>query len=101
MYKRQVLDRALDLPVGTWLGAGTLLTRGTALKPFTWPANVALPNRHTTQGYEPNVLLMAGSITLQQGALIPSQTKLVFPAGTDYVELRPGTAAEQLSLIHI
>ena len=90
-----VLDRALDLPAGTRLGAGTLLTGGTALKPFTWPANVALPNRHTTQGYEPNVLLMAGTITLQQGALIPSQTKLVFPAGTDYVELRPGTAADQ------
>ncbi|WZB76537.1 hypothetical protein WJ972_13325 [Achromobacter insuavis] len=44
-----------------------MLTRGTALKAFTWPANVALPNRYTTQAYEPNVLLMAGTITLQQG----------------------------------
>ncbi|CUK12919.1 Uncharacterised protein [Achromobacter sp. 2789STDY5608615] len=90
-----VLEHALDLPAQTRLGAGTLLTRGTALKAFTWPANVALPNRYTTQAYEPNVLLMAGTITLQQGALIPSQTKLVFPEGTDYVELRPGTAADQ------
>ncbi|MCH3843166.1 hypothetical protein LZC30_09575, partial [Campylobacter jejuni] len=51
--------------------------------------------RYTTQAYEPNVLLMAGTITLQQGALIPSQNKLVLPEGTDYVELRPGTAADQ------
>ncbi|MCV6809387.1 filamentous hemagglutinin family protein [Achromobacter ruhlandii] len=90
-----VLKHALDLPAQTRLGPGTLLTRGTALKAFTWPANVALPNRYTTQAYEPNVLLMTGTITLQQGALIPSQTKLVFPEGTDYVELRPGTAADQ------
>nr|WP_313702498.1 filamentous hemagglutinin family protein [Achromobacter sp.] len=90
-----ILKQAVDLPAGTRLGAGTLLTSGTAMKPFTWPANLALPNLHTTQGYEPNVLLMAGTITLKQGALIPSQAKLVFPAGTDYVELRPGTAADQ------
>ncbi|CAB3926921.1 hypothetical protein LMG3481_05973 [Achromobacter deleyi] len=90
-----VLKQAVDLPAGTRLGAGTLLTDGTSLRAFTWPANVALPNLYTTQGYEANVLLMEGTITLQQGALIPSQAKLVFPAGTDYVELRPGTAADQ------
>ncbi|MFD4838738.1 filamentous hemagglutinin family protein [Achromobacter sp. NPDC058515] len=90
-----ILRQAVDLPVGTHLGAGTLLASGTAMKAFTWPANLALPNLHTTQAYEPNVLLMAGSITLKQGALIPSQAKLVFPAGTDYVELRPGTATDQ------
>ncbi|MFF7055176.1 filamentous hemagglutinin family protein [Achromobacter spanius] len=90
-----ILDQAVNLPVGTRLGAGTMLTAGTALQSFTWPANVALPNLYTTQGYEPNVLLMAGTITLKQGALIPSQTKLVFPEGVDYVELRPGTAADQ------
>ncbi|CUJ70039.1 Heme:hemopexin utilization protein A [Achromobacter kerstersii] len=90
-----ILKQAVDLPVGTRLGAGTVLTAGTAMQAFTWPANVALPNLYTTQGYEPNVLLMAGSITLKQGAFIPSQTKLVFPDGVDYVELRPGTAADQ------
>lgn len=90
-----ILKQAVELPAGTRLGAGTLLAGGTAMQAFTWPANVALPNLHTTQGYEPNVLLMAGTITLKQGALIPSQAKLVFPAGTDYVELRPGTAADQ------
>ncbi|QVQ26998.1 filamentous haemagglutinin family protein [Achromobacter deleyi] len=90
-----ILKQAVDLPVDTRLGAGTLLSSGTAMKAFTWPANLALPNLHTTQAYEPNVLLMAGSITLKQGALIPSQAKLVFPAGTDYVELRPGTATDQ------
>ena len=90
-----ILKQAVDLPVGTRLGAGTLLTAGTAMQAFTWPANVALPNLHTTQAYEPNVLLMAGAITLKQGALIPSQAKLVFPEGVDYVELRPGTAADQ------
>ncbi|KRC70126.1 hemagglutinin [Achromobacter sp. Root83] len=90
-----ILKQAVDLPVNTRLGAGTLLTSGTAMKAFTWPANLALPNLHTTQAYEPNVLLMAGTITLKQGALIPSEAKLVFPAGTDYVELRPGTAADQ------
>lgn len=90
-----VLKQAVDLPSGTRLGAGTLLTGGTAMMAFTWPANVTLPNLHTTQGYEANVLLTASDITLKQGALIPSQTKLVFPEGTDYVELRPGTAADQ------
>ncbi|KAG0921731.1 hypothetical protein G6F31_020206 [Rhizopus arrhizus] len=38
---------------------------------------------------------MEGTITLKQGAFIPSQTKLVFPTGTDYVDLRPGTPADQ------
>ena len=90
-----ILKQAVVLPAGALLGAGTLLTAGTSLQAFTWPANVALPNLHTTQGYEPNVLLMAGTITLKQGALIPSQTKLIFPQGTDYYELRPGTAADQ------
>ncbi|MDR6601016.1 filamentous hemagglutinin family protein [Achromobacter deleyi] len=90
-----ILKQAVDLPAGTRLGAGTVLTAGTSMQAFTWPANVALPNLHTTQGYEPNVLLMAGTITLKQGAFIPSQTKLVFPEGTDYVELRPGTAVDQ------
>ena len=90
-----IVKQAVNLPAGTRLGAGTLLTAGTAMRAFTWPANVALPNLHTTQGYEANVLLMGSAITLQQGALIPSQTKLVFPEGTDYVELRPGTAADQ------
>ncbi|PPA75436.1 hemagglutinin [Achromobacter spanius] len=90
-----ILKQAVDLPVGTRLGAGTLLTAGTALQAFTWPANVALPNLYTTQGYEPNVLLMAGTITLKQGSVIPSQAKLVFPDGVDYVELRPGTTADQ------
>ncbi|MBB1627744.1 hemagglutinin [Achromobacter sp. UMC71] len=90
-----VLGQAVDLPAGTRLGAGTLLVDGTSLQSFTWPANVALPNLYTTQGYEPNVLLMEGTITLKQGAFIPSQTKLVFPAGTDYVDLRPGTPADQ------
>lgn len=90
-----ILKQDVNLPAGTRLGAGTLLTAGTSMQAFTWPANVALPNLHTTQGYEANVLLMAGTITLQQGALIPSQTKLVFPSGVDYVELRPGSAADQ------
>ncbi len=90
-----VLNQAVDLPAGTRLGAGTLLVGGTSLQSFTWPANVALPNLYTTQGYEPNVLLMEGTITLKQGAFIPSQTKLVFPAGTDYVDLRPGTPTDQ------
>ncbi len=90
-----VLSQAVDLPAGTRLGAGTLLAGGTSLQSFTWPANVALPNLYTTQGYEPNVLLMEGTITLKQGAFIPSQTKLVFPAGTDYVDLRPDTPADQ------
>ncbi|MFP3740352.1 hypothetical protein, partial [Burkholderia sp. SIMBA_019] len=52
-----VLKQAVDLPAGTRLGAGTLLTDGTSLRAFTWPANVALPNLYTTQGYEANVLL--------------------------------------------
>lgn len=90
-----ILKQAVVLPVDTRLGAGTLLTSGTAMKAFTWPANLALPNLHTLQAYEANVLLMAGTITLKQGALIPSEAKLVFPAGTDYVELRPGTATDQ------
>ncbi|WP_238926427.1 filamentous haemagglutinin family protein [Achromobacter xylosoxidans] len=90
-----VLAQAVELPAGTRLGAGTLLAQGTALQAFTWPADVALPNLHTTQGNEANVLRLAGTITLKLGALIPSQAKLMLPAGTEYVPLRPDATAAQ------
>ena len=73
-----VLANALALQAGAKLGAGFVLRSQAAMRAFVWPKGVALP-----------VMLEAATrVTLAQGAIIPSQTRVVLLNG-EPVNLRP------------
>ncbi|MBR8654657.1 filamentous hemagglutinin family protein, partial [Achromobacter sp. Marseille-Q0513] len=73
-----VLAGELKLAPGAQLGAGFVLRGEAAVRAFTWPKGVPLPAD----------LKASAQITLAQGSLIPSQTKLVLLGGKP-VDLRP------------
>ncbi|WZB63371.1 hypothetical protein WJ970_10880 [Achromobacter xylosoxidans] len=73
-----VLAGELKLAPGAQLGAGFVLRGEAAVRAFTWPKGVPLPTD----------LKASAQITLAQGSLIPSQTKLVLLGGKP-VDLRP------------
>ncbi|WP_208227043.1 filamentous haemagglutinin family protein [Brenneria izadpanahii] len=79
-----LLGQALTLPADSTLGAGFRLTAATSLRAMIWPAGVALPD--TAGG---STLLLAGSLTLNMGALIPSMTDVKLPGDALSVNLRP------------
>jgi filamentous hemagglutinin family protein len=93
-----LLTQPLSLPAGTQLDPGTLLSADTALRAFTWPKGVALPN--IAGGYlaSNNLLTLNGNLALGSGALIPSGTNVLLPGGVDSVELRPEVAGRQGAL---
>uniref|UniRef100_UPI00359FB07F two-partner secretion domain-containing protein n=3 Tax=Pseudomonadati TaxID=3379134 RepID=UPI00359FB07F len=73
-----VLANALALQAGAKLGAGFVLRSQAAMRAFIWPKGVALPA----------MLEAATRVTLAQGAIIPSQTRVVLLNG-EPVNLRP------------
>ncbi|MFJ4142615.1 filamentous haemagglutinin family protein [Pseudomonas sp. NPDC089734] len=83
-----LLEQPLTVVAGMRLGAGTRLSGNTALQAMTWPAGVALPGQPvaSVNSNNPNVVKLAGSITLLQGALIPSMTDLKL--GGQSIDLR-------------
>ena len=83
-----LLKEAVVLPTGTQLGAGMALPKGTALAAMRWPKGVPLPVAFENDVARRNVLL-AGTLELQRGALIPSTTRVVLESGVGYIELRP------------
>ncbi|MFC3943120.1 filamentous haemagglutinin family protein [Pseudomonas gingeri] len=85
-----LLDQPLVVVAGMKLGAGTRLAGNTALDAMTWPAGVPLPSRPqaSINDNNPNVVLLAGSITLLKGSVIPSMTDLKL--GGKSIDLRDG-----------
>ncbi|TCL05858.1 filamentous haemagglutinin family protein [Sodalis ligni] len=85
-----MLTQPLTLGAGMLLGAGFRLVDGTSIGAVTWPHGVPLPSAAVVQS-GPDMVLLAGNLALQMGALIPSTTDVKL-GGVDSVELRvPGT----------
>ncbi|MDC8757657.1 filamentous haemagglutinin family protein [Janthinobacterium fluminis] len=89
-----LIERAVTLPEGTLLDAGTLLPNPAALAALRWPAGVPLPSLGGAAAAEGGVLL-AGDLPLEVGALIPSQTEVRLPGGALSVPLRHLNGARQ------
>ncbi|QGA50511.1 filamentous hemagglutinin family protein [Pseudomonas brassicacearum] len=87
-----LLSRAQTLEVGTQLGAGIVLNDATALRGFTWPKGVALPNVANAGNAQTNILKLEGSLILNRGSLIPSGTDVKLPDGVESVQFRPEVA---------
>ena len=83
------LDAPLHLEAGMQLGAGTRLVVDTPLTAMTWPKGVALPSQPSgvvSAGID-DLVLLAGNLVLQRGAIIPSRTDIKL-GGVGSVELR-------------
>ncbi|WHS58318.1 filamentous hemagglutinin family protein [Pseudomonas sp. G2-4] len=87
-----LLNRAQTLEAGSQLGAGSVLSDATALRGFTWPKGVALPNVADAGNVQTNILKLEGSLVLNRGSLIPSGTDVKLPDGVESVQLRPELA---------
>ncbi|SEK76345.1 filamentous hemagglutinin family N-terminal domain-containing protein [Pseudomonas sp. NFIX51] len=90
-----LLEQAVTLPVGTRLGAGTLLTTRTALQAMLWPKGVALPATLDPSSGQQDTYALNGDLALKAGALIPSQTDVKLPNGALSVALRPADGESQ------
>ncbi|SED34830.1 filamentous haemagglutinin family protein [Pseudomonas costantinii] len=82
-----LLQQPVVLVAGTQLDAGTVLAGAASLRAMTWPAGVPLP------GGTANGVLLAGSLALKVGALIPYGTDVKLPNGALSVPLRTVTGA--------
>ncbi|SEO50145.1 filamentous hemagglutinin family protein [Pseudomonas sp. NFACC39-1] len=87
-----LLSRAQTLEAGSQLGAGSVLSGAAALRGFTWPKGVALPNVANAGNAQTNILKLEGSLVLNRGSLIPSGTDVKLPDGVESVQLRPEIA---------
>lgn len=90
-----LLEQAVTLPVGTRLGAGTLLGSRTALQAMLWPKGVALPATLDPATGQQDTFALNGDLALKAGALIPSQTEVKLPNGALSVALRPADGERQ------
>lgn len=87
-----LLSQAQTLQAGSQLGAGSVLSGATALRGFTWPKGVALPNVANAGNAQTNILKLEGSLVLNRGSLLPSGTDVKLPDGVESVQLRPEIA---------
>ncbi|WLH03630.1 filamentous hemagglutinin family protein [Pseudomonas beijingensis] len=87
-----LLSRAQTLEAGSQLGAGSVLSGATALRGFTWPKGVALPNVANAGNAQTNILKLEGNLVLNRGSLLPSGTDVKLPDGVESVQLRPEIA---------
>ncbi|SCW70131.1 MULTISPECIES: filamentous hemagglutinin family protein [unclassified Pseudomonas] len=90
-----LLNQAQTLQAGSQLGAGSVLSRPTALLGFTWPKGVALPNVANVGNVQSNILRLDRSLALNRGSLIPSGTDVKLPDGVESIQLRPEIAGSQ------
>lgn len=88
-----LLQQPVVLAAGTQLSAGTVLAGAASLRAMTWPAGVPLPSRGPVTGSAADGVLLAGSLALNVGALIPYGTDLKLPDGALSVPLRTLTGA--------
>ena len=108
-----VLDRALDLPVGTWLGAGDVYKRQGLAPGGLWVAEGALARWEGAKAPKPGTEGGRQLVTIEQTQSrailnwdtfnIGRNTTLQFKQGADDAVLNRvvGAAARPLSLIHI
>jgi filamentous hemagglutinin family protein len=101
-----VLATAVTLQSGMQLDAGNRLPGGARVAAMTWPAGVPLPfpigavNDTPSPDYNgdglpdapANGVLLAGSLKLARGAVVPAETVVLLPGGVDFVNLRPADA---------
>jgi filamentous hemagglutinin family protein len=88
-----LLQQPVVLAVGTRLDAGTVLAGAASLHAMTWPAGVPLPSRGTVTGSAVDGVVLAESLALNVGALIPFGTDVKLPNGALSVPLRTVTGA--------
>ncbi|WP_254999217.1 filamentous hemagglutinin family protein [Pseudomonas sp. S12(2018)] len=83
------LEAPLRLEAGMQLGAGTRLVVNTPVTAMTWPKGVALPSDpgHLLNGGADDLVLLAGNLVLQRGAIIPPRTDIKL-GGVGSVALR-------------
>jgi hypothetical protein len=101
-----VLATAVTLQSGMRLDAGNRLPGGARVAAMTWPAGVPLPfpigavNDTPSPDYNgdglpdapANGVILAGSLKLARGAVVPAETLVLLPGGVDFVNLRPADA---------
>ncbi|MGJ7546629.1 filamentous haemagglutinin family protein [Variovorax sp. LT1R16] len=88
-----LLQQPVMLAAGTQLDAGTVLAGAASLRAMTWPAGVPLPSRGPVTGSAADGVVLAESLALNVGALIPYGTDLKLPDGALSVPLRTVTGA--------
>lgn len=101
-----VLAQAVTLRTGMKLDAGNRLPGDARVAAMTWPAGVPLPfppgaiNDTPSPDYNgdglPDVpingVVLAGSLKLARGAIVPAETLVKLPGDVDFVNLRPADA---------
>lgn len=94
-----VLDKPLTLAVGMQLGKGARLPGAAQVAAMVWPAGVPLPFPNGpmqavgSNWAAVNGVVLASPLTLDKGAVIPSETVVYLPGGAETVSLRPADAA--------
>lgn len=101
-----VLAQAVTLRAGMKLDAGNRLPGDARVAAMTWPAGVPLPfppgaiNDTPSPDYNgdglpdqpANGVILAGSLKLAKGAVVPAETLVKLPGDVDFVNLRPAGA---------
>ena len=101
-----VLAQAVTLRSGMKLDAGNRLPGDARVAAMTWPAGVPLPfpvgavNDTPSPDYNgdglpdspANGVILAGSLKLAKGAVVPAETLVKLPGDVDFVNLRPADA---------
>ncbi|KQX90306.1 hypothetical protein ASD34_03305 [Variovorax sp. Root473] len=101
-----VLAQAVTLRSGMRLDAGNRLPGDARVAAMTWPAGVPLPfpagavNDTPSPDYNgdglpdlpANGVILAGSLRLAKGAVVPAETLVKLPGDVDFVNLRPADA---------
>ena len=93
-----VLSQSVTLQAGMKLDAGNRLPGDAGVKAMTWPAGVPLPfpSGTVSDNFDGlgrvNGVVLAGSLKLAKGAIIPAETLVVLPGDATSVNLRPADA---------
>lgn len=91
-----LLREPLVLGTNSTLGVGFLLTQHTRINNVTWPAGVPLPIRmNSATGTATAPVVLASSLALKVGAIIPARSNLQLPGDADEHPLRPATGGRQ------
>src|SRR5258708_19668155 len=83
----QTVQAGTMLPAGTIAAAGSVLPFSISINGVTWPAGAILSDFTGSISLASNITLM------NPGALIPTATNLVFPAGTPSLTIPPPTTS--------
>jgi len=86
------MAQAVTLDADMILDPGTLLSGATMIGALTWPKGVPLPHQPAETIFDgnPDVVRLAGVVTLAMGALIPAATDVQLAPGVTGINLRGG-----------